>query len=82
MTWFLPDILLPFPNSNDLNSPEQLLKSLHLYLFILGFKSLNCKVLFTNRKDNGLFQKKTKPGGGGYRIFRGIKEIACGISKG
>ena len=30
----------------------------------------------------GLFQKKSKQGGWGYGISRGIKEIACGFSSG
>ena len=30
----------------------------------------------------GLFQKKSKQGGWGYGISRGIKEIACGSSRG
>ena len=29
-----------------------------------------------------LFQKKSEQGGWGYAISRGMKEIACGISRG
>ena len=44
---------------------------------------------FDFKNDIGLFQKKSKLGGGGgrgggwgYEISRGIKEITCGISQG